>query len=122
MLRSLVLVACLAISGSAVAQSDIGTPREMHWPWESRYHALSMPPPIYPYEARRQHLTVSGVVAVDIGATTGLVTAARMKKSTGSAVLDDASLSVTKKWRFRPGSSSHLEVPVSFGIGEGRLG
>jgi TonB family protein len=81
-----------------------------------------MPAPIYPYEARKQHLTVGGVIAVDIDTRTGLVTAATMKKSTGSAILDEASLSVTKMWRFRTGGASHLDIPVSFDIEGGKLG
>jgi TonB family protein len=115
----LLLFALCARVERSVANS--GPPPAAHPPWESRYHALSMPAPIYPYEARRQHLTVSGVIAVDIDTTIGLVTGATMKKSTSSAILDEASLSVTKKWHFRPGGSSHLDVPVRFGIEGGRL-
>ena len=122
MLRFVPIAIYLATSACASAATDtIGAPSEIHWPWESRYQAISMSPPIMPYEARRQHLTVRGIIAVDIDTRTGLVTAAAMQTSTGSTILDHASLSVTKKWRFRPGASSHLAVPVHFGIEGGRL-
>ena len=93
-------VACLIVATCGILKAgDIGPPVEVHPDWESRYHAISMPAPIPPYEARRQHLTVSGIIAVDVDTTTGLVTSATMKKSTGSSICDEASLSVTKKWR-----------------------
>jgi TonB family protein len=122
MFRRAIPLVCLLISTSASAETDIGPPKKIHWPWESRYHALSMPAPIYPYEERKQHLTLSGVISVHVDPRTGLVTAASMKKSTGSAVLDKAALDVTTKWRFQHGVSSQFDVPVSFGIGGSTLG
>ena len=110
-------VVCFIVTACGTLEAgDIGPPVEVHPEWESRYHALSMPAPYPPYEARRQHLTVSGIIAVEVETATGLVARATMKKSTGSSICDQESLKVTKKWRFRHGGSSHLEVPVSFGI------
>jgi TonB family protein len=100
---------------------DIGPPVAVHAGWESRYHALSMPAPHPPYEARRQHLTVSGIISVEVDRASGLVTRATMKKSTGSSILDQASVNVTKEWRFRPNGPSHLDVPVTFDIKGSRL-
>jgi len=123
MLRHLdILIACSAVCASALAASDIRPARELHWPWESRYHALSMSPPPYPYEARRLRLTTTGVIAVEIDTKTDLVTSASMRKTTGSEVLDQACLAITKKWRFQPEGSQHLNIPVSFSIAGVTLG
>jgi len=121
--RWCVVCLILGIGGGLEAAIDtIGPPPEVHPEWESRYHALAMPAPIYPYEARRQHLTAKGIIAVDVDPGTGLVRQARMKESTGSAILDQAALSVTKNWRFQPGGSARFEVPVTFDIKGARLG
>jgi TonB family protein len=130
MLSRAIIAAFLSLSIAAVARIDAGIgepysdvgPPPPHAPWESRYHALSMPAPMYPYEVRKQHLTVDGVIAVHVDPNTGLVSSAIMKKSTGSAILDEASLSITKKWRFEPGGPAQLEVPINFSIRGVRLG
>lgn len=112
----------LAACGAVEAAVDTGPYVEVHPEWESRYHALVMPAPTYPYDARRQHLTGSGIIAIDVDTGKGLVKSATMKKSTGSTILDQAALGVTKKWHFQPGGSPHLEVPVTFDIKGARLG
>src|ERR1043166_8270477 len=68
--------------------------------------ALYAPKPEYPYEARSRHVTGSGVCVVDIDASSGNVTSASMASSTGNPILDNATLSAFRRWRFKPGAAS----------------
>lgn len=76
--------------------------------------ALSAPRPEYPYEARRQRATGSGVAMLTIDPRTGYVTDVRMSRSTGSAVLDNATISAFRRWRFKPGTISIVQTPITF--------
>ncbi len=76
--------------------------------------AVRAPRPEYPYEARRQRLTGSGVAMLTVDVATGAVTGATMSRSTGSAVLDSAALSAFRQWRFRPGTVTRVQTPVTF--------
>lgn len=112
--RGAIIAAFLVICGQV--QSEINTKGPPPRPWEQRYHALSMPKPEYPYEARRQRISGNGIVAVEVDYETGLVKTATMKKSTGSELLDDATLRAARRWRFQPAAVKRLEIPVSFAI------
>jgi TonB family protein len=81
-------------------------------PW--RVLAVSAPRPEYPYEARRQRLTGSGMATLTIDPMTGRVTDVWMSRSTGSVGLDDATTSAFRRWRFRPGSVSKVETPITY--------
>ena len=59
-------------------------------------------------------VTGSGIVLIDVDYRTGRVTAARMLKSTGHAVLDDAAVNGFRKWKFKPKTKSPFTVPISF--------
>jgi protein TonB len=76
--------------------------------------ALSAPRPEYPYEARRQRATGSGVAVLTIDPGTGNVTEVRMSRSTGNAVLDQATISAFRRWRFKPGTVSTVQTPITF--------
>jgi protein TonB len=76
--------------------------------------ALNAPRPAYPYEARRQRATGSGVALLTIDVRTGEVTNVRLSRSTGNAVLDDATLSAFRRWRFKPGTVSQVQAPITF--------
>jgi protein TonB len=76
--------------------------------------AISAPRPEYPYEARRQRTTGDGIVAMTIDPLTGRVTDVSMSKSTGSSYLDNAALTGFRKWRFKPGTVSAINCPVTF--------
>jgi TonB family protein len=121
LIRFGIIAAFLAVCGPAQSRSDTKGPFPRP-AWESRYQALSMPAPDYPYEARRRHLSGSGIIAVEVDHETGLVKAATIKMSTGSALLDQAALHAAKQWRFRPPAVVHLDVPVSFTIARVTLG
>jgi protein TonB len=74
---------------------------------------ISAPRPEYPFEARRQRITGSGVCVLYINKN-GTVTNAVMAESTGSRLLDDAAVSAFRRWRFRPGSPSRVRMPITF--------
>lgn len=76
--------------------------------------ALSAPRPDYPYEARRQRITGSGFVVITVDSFNGIVTDVAMEQSTGSSVLDNASVTAFRRWRFKPGTVSRVKSPITF--------
>jgi TonB family protein len=85
---------------------------------EARALAIFAPRPEYPVEARRRHLSGSGVCLLTIDAD-GKVTDATMTQSIGSPRLDNAALSAFKRWRFRPGTDSKIKIPINFTMTDG---
>lgn len=75
---------------------------------------LYAPRPVYPYEARRERITGSGVAELTVDPAVGNVTDARMAQSTGSATLDRATVEAFGRWRFKPGAASNVRVAVTF--------
>ncbi len=80
----------------------------------ARVSALSAPRPEYPYEARRQRLTGTGLATLSVDVITGEVTSVTMTRSTGSAVLDNATISAFRRWRFKPGTVTLVQTPITF--------
>lgn len=76
--------------------------------------ALSAPRPEYPYEARRQRLTGSGVAVLLVDSASGSVTNVSIVRSTGSAILDNAAISGFRRWRFKAGTVSKVNAPITF--------
>ena len=72
------------------------------------------PRPVYPYEARRQRVTGSGVALLTIDQTSGTVTSVLMTQSCGNAILDNSTLDALRRWRFKPGSASKVQVPITY--------
>jgi TonB family C-terminal domain len=112
-------------------------PEENHTPSPVRAHQRSRPPslvrgtpttslrsvktmvayaprPVYPYEARRQRLTGSGVALLTVDQTSGTVTSVLMMQSCGFAILDNSTLDALRRWRFRPGSVTKVQVPITY--------
>ena len=75
---------------------------------------LYAPDPVYPVEAWSRHLTGIGTVFVHVDQKTGNVTAARMLQRTGYRILDEAALATFRQWRLRPGTVSHVRIPIKF--------
>jgi TonB family protein len=75
--------------------------------------ATYAPRPQYPYAARSRLQTGRAVVVIDIGAS-GSVTSARILVSTGWPILDNASTSAFRQWRFKPGTVSMVKIPIAF--------
>ncbi len=76
--------------------------------------AIIAPRPEYPYEARRRQLTGSGVVILHVSPVTGEVTEVEMEESTGSPILDRATISAFQRWRFRPGVAERVRTPITY--------
>jgi TonB family protein len=58
----------------------------------------------------------SGVANLTVDPTSGLVVGATMEKSIGSQILDNATLSAFRRWRFKPGTSSTVRIPITFNL------
>jgi protein TonB len=76
--------------------------------------AVSTPIPDYPYQARRAHITWSGVCVMTVDTASGNVTNAVMEQSTGNGILDKVTTDAFRKWRFKPGTVSQIRVPISY--------
>jgi protein TonB len=72
------------------------------------------PRPVYPYEARRQRVTGSGVALLIVDQTLGTVTDVLMAQSCGNAILDNSTLDALRRWRFKPGSVARVQVPITY--------
>jgi TonB family protein len=72
------------------------------------------PRPVYPYEARRQRLTGSGVALLSVDQNSGTVTDVVMTQSCGNAILDNSTLDALRRWRFKPGSAAKVQVPITY--------
>jgi TonB family protein len=78
--------------------------------------AVSTRMPQYPYEAKRAHITGSGVCVMTVDTSSGNVTGAVMEQSTGNGILDKVTTDAFRKWRFKPGTVSQVRVPISYEI------
>ena len=76
--------------------------------------AISAPIPDYPYEARRAHVSGSGVCVMTVNTASGNVTSAIMTESTGNAFLDKITTDTLRRWRFKPGTVSQVQVPMTY--------
>ena len=78
--------------------------------------ALNAPRPAYPYEARRQRTIGSGIAVLTIDSATGDVIEVLMTQSTGSPILDNATITAFRRWRFRPGTVSTVQTPITYAL------
>jgi TonB family protein len=72
------------------------------------------PTPVYPYEARRQRVTGSGVALLTVDQTSGAVTDVVMAQSCGNPILDNSTLDALRRWRFKSGSPTRVQVPITY--------
>jgi len=79
----------------------------------ARANATFLPKPSYPYEARKGHITGSGVCVLTLDPA-GNVSDATMAVSTGSPILDNATTSALRRARFKPGTASKVKTPITF--------
>ena len=76
--------------------------------------AAYAPRPVYPYEARRQRLTGSGVALLTVDQASGAVTDVLMAQSCGSAIPDNSTVDALRRWRFKPGNVTEVQVPITY--------
>jgi len=76
--------------------------------------AVSARLPVYPYEAKHEHITGDGVCVMTVDTASGNVTNATMEQSTGNAILDKNTTNAFRKWRFKPGTVSRVRVPITY--------
>jgi TonB family protein len=84
---------------------------------EPKALAIYTPRPEYPFQARARRLTGTGVAVLKLDQRTGLVTDSYMATSTGHKILDHATLTAFRRWRFKPGIPFHgVRIPISFSL------
>ena len=76
--------------------------------------AVFAPRPEYPMEARSRHMTGSGVAVLTVNVASGEVTDATMVQSIGSPILDNATISTFRRWRFKPGRVLKVRIPITY--------
>ena len=76
--------------------------------------AINAPLPDYPYQAKNAHITGSGVCVLLVDTASGRVTSATMAQSTGNAILDKVTTNAFRRWRFKPGMLSQVQVPITY--------
>jgi TonB family protein len=77
--------------------------------------AINAPLPVYPYQAKRHHITGDGVCVITVNTASGKVTNATMKQSTGNAILDKSTTEAFRQWRFKPRTvSRRVRVPITY--------
>ncbi len=75
---------------------------------------LADPRPDYPFAARQRHQEGTVILLVTMDAAGNPLTVS-VEQSSGYRILDDAALKkVRSSWRFKPGQSSSVHVPVEF--------
>ncbi len=72
----------------------------------------------YPYEAKRNQITGAGIAAVSVNSE-GKVTKVTMAQSTGSPLLDRATIDGLRSARFKPGTVPMVKIPVRFTMAGG---
>lgn len=105
-----------AFTGCYVRAGKISVARvpitfELTFPRSSKPHAQGL------YEARPQNWIGSGLVVLNVDPKTGLVKSVDVLQSTGHGALDSAAIAAFKKWHFRPGTYTRVNVPVTFTTG-----
>jgi periplasmic protein TonB len=77
---------------------------------------ISHPTPEYPIQARRRHLTGTGIYELRVE-DSGEVSSVTVLSSAGYPILDDAAIEGLKRWRFRPHTTLvRAKVPITFSM------
>lgn len=93
--------------------TGFGTARSMGF-GSAKALTLYAPKPNYPYEARRGGITGTGVAQLRVNTAAGNVIDAHMSQSTGNSILDNATVSAFRRWRFKPGVAANVDVPITY--------
>ena len=106
-----VVVASICVAVAQAPNSSVSVPAKSN----AKALAIVRPQPRYPKDATGRRPTGRGIVVMEIDQKTGWVLSAKMEKSTGSKLLDDAAIEAFSHWRFKPGSKKYIHSPISFG-------
>jgi protein TonB len=71
------------------------------------------PRPDYPLSARSRHLQGRGIFILHVRPD-GTVASVEIAESTGHAELDQSGVAAFRKWRFRPGTVTKVNIPLAF--------
>lgn len=74
---------------------------------------LYNPRPVYPYTARMAHQSGTVLLLVTLDAD-GNPVSVKLERTSGYSALDHAALEKVPEWRFKPGPSPVVHVPVTF--------
>jgi TonB family protein len=91
-----------------------GMPPAFHFRSADKAMVAYAPRPVYPYEARRQRLTGSCLALLTVDQTSGNVANVLMVRSCDSAILDNSTLDALRRWRFKPGCVTRVQVPITY--------
>lgn len=106
------IVAILMASASDGITADLTAGRTGAAP-SGRAILIFKPNIQYPRAAQRLGITGSGIVVISV-TSSGRVSDARMGKSTGSPILDNAVTSGFRSARFIPGTVPTVKIPITF--------
>jgi len=98
-------VAAVVRAASREAMARFGSVKEL---------VTYAPRPVYPYEARRQRTTGSGIALLTVASADGNVVDVRMAQSCGSGILDNGTLDAFRRWHFKPGTVERVQVPITY--------
>ena len=74
------------------------------------------PQPRYPAAAYQHGLGGSGILECNLRPD-GTVVSVTVVRTTGYGILDKAAISAFQQWRFKPGTSKTVRIPVNFKMG-----
>jgi len=78
--------------------------------------AIYAPPPEYPLGARARHWTGVGLFLCNLRPD-GTVSSVKVLQSTRHDILDQAGIAAFREWRFKPGGSNVVKIPLRFTMG-----
>jgi TonB family protein len=110
-MKRILLAVGIAVIASMTLASAQPTLQQIR---QAKAFALYAPRPKYPKDTQGTRPTGSGIALMEVDEKTGLVTSAKMEKSTGNKLLDDAALQAFSQWRFKPGTIRRLRIPITF--------
>ena len=111
----LFIVSLLTAMSAAAAQTTSSSPAPVG-KRKAKAVAIHAPAPAYPVDERGHRPTGRGIVVMEIDRKTGWVTSAKMEKSTGSKLLDQAAVEAFRQWRFKAGTPRHVRSPITFTV------